>query len=66
MSLGIAGICMTFAAFPLPETQKEPLPQSLVDMKKMKMKTKLEGCTWRKRESVEEEGEREEEEEMKV
>ena len=49
MALGIAGICMTFAPVPLPETQGEPLPQSLDDMKVMKAKTKREGCRLLKR-----------------
>ena len=61
LALGVAGLCITFASIPLPETQGEPLPQSLVDMKKMKWRTKVTGFRLLKRKREEEEENTEEE-----
>ena len=66
MALGFAGLCITFASIPLPETQGEPLPQSLADMKKMKWKTKKDGCRLLKRKAEKEEKEEEEEQQKEL
>jgi OCT family organic cation transporter-like MFS transporter 4/5 len=44
MTLGVAGVLVALGAFPISETQGEPLPQSLEDMEKMGKKTKVTEC----------------------